>query len=205
LLARLLAHSLTPWTRVLQKLTSSQLVKNLPAYYRTRRFITALTSARHLSLSSPARSSTHPHIPLPQDPAYYYPPIHAWVSQVVSFPQVSPPKLCIHLSSPPYALHASLNSFFPILSPEQYCKRITPLILNLYTSWKRDVNVTPRERTTLSSGQDTARHREGLEVLERTEISVPTGIRSLDRPVRSLVAIPTTVRGLECPKERMVY
>jgi hypothetical protein len=29
-------------------------------------------------------------------------PIYAWVSQAVSFPQVSPPKPCIRLSPPPY-------------------------------------------------------------------------------------------------------
>jgi hypothetical protein len=40
------------WIRVLlEKLTSLQLVKKFPAFYGTRRFITALTSARHLSLS----------------------------------------------------------------------------------------------------------------------------------------------------------
>jgi hypothetical protein len=42
---------LTPWRRVLlDKLTSSQLVKKFPALYRTRRFTTAFTSASHLSL-----------------------------------------------------------------------------------------------------------------------------------------------------------
>ena len=35
----------------LKKLTVSQLVKKFPAFYGTRRFITAFTSARHLSLS----------------------------------------------------------------------------------------------------------------------------------------------------------
>ena len=35
-----------------------------------------------------------------------HPPIKAWVSHSVSFPQVSPPKPCIRLSSPPNALHA---------------------------------------------------------------------------------------------------
>ena len=45
----------------------------------------------------PAQSSPYPHITLPEDPSYY-PPIYAWVSQAVSFPQVSPPKPCIHLS-----------------------------------------------------------------------------------------------------------
>jgi hypothetical protein len=42
----------TPWSRVLlEKPTGIQPVKKFPAFYGTRRFITALTSARHLSLS----------------------------------------------------------------------------------------------------------------------------------------------------------
>ena len=48
----LLAYSLTPRSRVLlKKLTGPQLVKEFPEFYVTRRFITAFTSARHLSLS----------------------------------------------------------------------------------------------------------------------------------------------------------
>ena len=48
----LLPYLLTPWCRVLlEKLTGLQLVKKFPAFHGTRRFITALTSARHLSLS----------------------------------------------------------------------------------------------------------------------------------------------------------
>jgi len=48
----LLTCLLTPWNRVLfEKLTGSQLVKKFPAFYVTRRFITAFTSARHMSLS----------------------------------------------------------------------------------------------------------------------------------------------------------
>ena len=40
-----------PQSRVLlEKLTSFQLVKKLPAFYGTRRFITAFTGARHLSI-----------------------------------------------------------------------------------------------------------------------------------------------------------
>ena len=53
----------TPWCRVLlEKLTGLQLVKIFPAFHGTRRFITALTSVRHLSLSwaSPIQS-TYPH------------------------------------------------------------------------------------------------------------------------------------------------
>ena len=46
-------HLITPWSRVLlEKLTGFQLVKKFPAFYGTKRFITAFTSARHLSLSS---------------------------------------------------------------------------------------------------------------------------------------------------------
>ena len=49
----------TPWCRVLlEQLTGLQLVKKYPAFHGTRRFITALTSVRHLSLSwaSPIQS-----------------------------------------------------------------------------------------------------------------------------------------------------
>jgi len=54
---------LTPWCRVLlEKLTGLQLVKKFAAFHGTRRFITALTSVRHPSLSwaSPIQS-IYPH------------------------------------------------------------------------------------------------------------------------------------------------
>ena len=45
-------YLLTPWCRVLlEKLTGLQLVKKFPAFHGARRFVTALTSVRHLSLS----------------------------------------------------------------------------------------------------------------------------------------------------------
>ena len=59
----LLAYLLTPWCRVLlEKLTGLQTVKKFPAFHGTQRFITALTSVRHLSLSwaSPMQS-IYPH------------------------------------------------------------------------------------------------------------------------------------------------
>ena len=47
-----LTYLLTPWCRVLlEKVTGLQLVKKFPAFHGTRRFITALTSVRQLSLS----------------------------------------------------------------------------------------------------------------------------------------------------------
>jgi len=48
----LLTYLLTPYSTVLlEKLTGLQLVKKFPAFYGTRRFITAFTSAHNLSLS----------------------------------------------------------------------------------------------------------------------------------------------------------
>ena len=63
ILTYLPTYLLTPWCRVLlKKLTGLQLVKKFPAFHGTRRFITALTSVRHLSLSwaSPIQS-IYPH------------------------------------------------------------------------------------------------------------------------------------------------
>ena len=59
----LLTYLLTPWCRVLlEKLTGLQLVKKFPTFHGPRRFITTLTSVRHLSLSwaSPIQS-IYPH------------------------------------------------------------------------------------------------------------------------------------------------
>ena len=56
-------YLLTPWCRVLlEQLTGLHLVKKFPAFHGTRRFVTALTSARHLSLSwaSPIQSILPP-------------------------------------------------------------------------------------------------------------------------------------------------
>ena len=92
---------LTPWCSVLlEKLTGLKLVKKFTAFHGTRRFITALTSVRHLSLSwaSPIQS-IHPH------PT-------SWRSILIlsthlrlglpsgSFPPVSPPRPYTPLSSP---------------------------------------------------------------------------------------------------------
>jgi hypothetical protein len=62
-------YILTPWSRaLLENLTGSQVVKMFSALYETRKFFTAFTSDRHLSLSQtdPLRA---PHISLPKDPS----------------------------------------------------------------------------------------------------------------------------------------
>jgi len=56
-------YLLIPWCRVLpEQLPGLQLVKKFPAFHGTRRFITALTSVRHLSLSwATPIQSIYPH------------------------------------------------------------------------------------------------------------------------------------------------
>ena len=111
---------LTTWSRaLLEKLTVSQLVKKFPAFYRTRRFITAVTSARHLSLSWASWIQSIPPHRTSWRSILILSSLYTWVFQVVSFPKVSLPKPCIHLFSPPYLLHTTPISF-SILSPAQY-------------------------------------------------------------------------------------
>ena len=59
----LLTYLLSPCSTVLlEKLPGSQPVKKFPKFYGTRKFITAFTNARHLSLSSASSiQSIHPH------------------------------------------------------------------------------------------------------------------------------------------------
>ena len=119
-------YLLTPWCRVLlEKLTGLQLVKKFPAFHGTRRFITALTSTHHLSLSwaSPIQSiypqptswrtililSTHLHLGLPSG----------------LLPSGFHTKTLYTPSPHPYAPHAQPISFFSILSTAQYWVRST--------------------------------------------------------------------------------
>ena len=112
---------LTAWCRVLlEKLTGLQIVKKFPAFHGTRRFITALTSVRHLSLSwASSIQSIYPH------PT-------SWRSILIlsthlrlgfpsgSFPLVSPPRRYTPPSPHPYAPHSQPISFFSIFSPAKY-------------------------------------------------------------------------------------
>ena len=62
---RILKHLL--YGAVLEKITGSQPVKKFPAFYGNQRFITAFTSARHLSLFWAKSIQSMPPIPLPED------------------------------------------------------------------------------------------------------------------------------------------
>jgi len=115
------AHCLfTPRCRaLLEKLTGLQLVKKFPVFHRTRRFITALTSVRHLSLSwaSPIQS--------------IYPHPTSWRLILIlsthlclgllsgSFPPISPPRPYTPPSPPIAGLYSAValqftSSFFKI-------------------------------------------------------------------------------------------
>ena len=87
-----------------QKITRPQLVKKFPAFYGTRRFITAFTRARHLTLSW-VRSIQ----PMPPHPT-------SWRSILISFyqclglasglfPSVTPTRTSHALLSPIYVSH----------------------------------------------------------------------------------------------------
>ena len=122
----ILTPLLSPRSRVLlEKLTDSQLVKNFSAFYGTRRFITAFTIARHLSLSW-ARSiqSTQPHPTYWRSILIVSSHLHLGLPSCL-FPQVSRPEHRIRLSFAPYALHVPPISFFSILSLEQYWAKST--------------------------------------------------------------------------------
>ena len=109
-------YLLTPWRRVLlEKLTGSQPVKKFLAFYGARRFITAFTSARHLSISWASSIQSMPPYPT------------SWRSILTLsshlrmglpsglFPSSIPTKTLYTPILSPYVLHAPLMSFFSIL------------------------------------------------------------------------------------------
>jgi hypothetical protein len=124
-LAFIITYLLTPWSRVLlEKLTGFKLVKKFPEFYRTRRFITAFTSAHHLSLSwaNSIQSIFHP---------------TSWKCALILsfhlrlglpsglFPTGFPTKTLYKFILFKYVLHAQPTSFFSILSPDEYWVRCT--------------------------------------------------------------------------------
>ena len=134
-----LTYLLTPWCRVLlEKLTGLQLVKKFPAFHGIRRFITPLTSIRHLSVSwaSPIQS--------------IYPHPTSWRSSLISthlrlglpsglLPSGFPTKTLYTPSPHSYAPHAQPISFFSILSPAQYWVRSTSHLTTEHSIFGRTV------------------------------------------------------------------
>ena len=149
------APLLTPRCRVLlEKLTSLQLVKKFPVFHGTRRFITALTSVRQLSLSWASRIqsiythptswrsililSTHPCLGLPS----------------CLLPYGFPTKTLYTPSPHPYAPHAQPISFFSILSPAPYWLANFPRLSKWVTAQPDTcTSSTVSDNTRMSSAQ----------------------------------------------------
>ena len=147
-------YLLTPWWRVLlEKLTGLQLVKKFPAFHGTPRFITELTSFRHLSLSwaSPIQS-IYPH-PTSWRSILILSNNWSLGSPVVSFPPVSQPRPYTAPSPNPYAPHAQPISFFSILSLAQYWVRSTN-----HLAPRNEISSIPPYLITLSSKYSPQHH-----------------------------------------------
>ena len=112
---------------LLLKVTSSQLVMKFRAFYGTRTFTTAFTSARHLPLPWAWSIYTIPPIPFPEVPTKYYPPIYACVFRVVYFPNISPPKPRIHLTSPKRATCPAHLILLELITRITYREEYRPL------------------------------------------------------------------------------
>jgi len=122
---------------LLENLTDSQLVKKFPAFYGTRKFITAFTRACHLPLSLVRTIQSMPPSHFLKIHPYIIPPIYAWLFQVVSFPRVSPRIPFTHLSSPPYVLNPSLSySRFDHPNNIWWGVQITKLLTTINKIWK---------------------------------------------------------------------
>ena len=114
-LTYLLTYLITPCSGfLLEKQTGSQPVKKFPSFYGTRRFITAFTSARHLSLSWASSTQSKPLHPT------------SWRSILILsshlrlgfpsglFPSGFPTNTLYTPLLSPYVLHAPPISFFSI-------------------------------------------------------------------------------------------
>jgi len=119
-------YLLTPWSTVLlEKLTGSLIVKKFPTFYGTRRFITAFTSARQMSLSwASSIQSIHPHPTSWRSILILSSHLHHGLRSG-PFPSGFPNKTLYTPLFSPYDLHVPPISLFSILSPEQYWVRST--------------------------------------------------------------------------------
>ena len=93
-----------PSNRTIGKPAAFQLVNKFLAFYATLRFFPR--SQQPTTCPYYELELVHAPIPLSGNPSQYYPPIYAWVIQVVSFCQISPLKPSMHLSYLLHGLHS---------------------------------------------------------------------------------------------------
>jgi len=120
-------NSITLWRRVLlEKLTVPELVKKHPIFYGTRRFITAFTTNRHLSPSTPRPIQSMPSIQfLKINFNIIIPSMHRSFKWSLSL--VFPHQIPVCTSPLPHkCLNVPTSLFFFIRSPEQYLVRSSP-------------------------------------------------------------------------------
>jgi len=118
------------------KVTGPQLVKKLPSFYGTRRFLTVVTSVRHLSVSRPYQPPPSPQHPVSWNLNTVLPstPSPSKWSFSLTFPYQNP------VYVPPislYILHAPSISFL-IYSREQYLMRSTVLSIPSQSTYSRN-------------------------------------------------------------------
>ena len=118
-----LLHGAESFLRSFEKVCSWS--RNSPHFTETEGLLSHSQASAICPYPGPAQSSLYTHIPPPWDPTYFYPPIYAYVSPVVSFPPVSPPTPYTPPPPHPYAPHAQPISFISILSPTKYWVRST--------------------------------------------------------------------------------
>jgi len=119
---RTLPYLLTPWNRVLlEKLTDSRLVKKFPALYGTRRSITAVTSARHLSVSWAISSQSMPSHPTSGRSILILTSHLRLGLPSGLFPSGFPTKTLYRPPISPYVLHSQSILFFSTWSPQNCC------------------------------------------------------------------------------------
>jgi hypothetical protein len=116
---------LTPWSRVLlEKPTVIHLLKNFPAFYGNRRFITVFTRARNSSLSWVRWiHSIPPHCISLRSILILFSYLRLGIPNS-PFLLAFPPKTCVHSSSP-HTYYMSYRSIFPWLDDSNYvCWRV---------------------------------------------------------------------------------
>jgi len=93
---------LSPRTRlILEKLTVTQLVKKLSAFYGTRRFVTVVTRASHSTLSEVKNNPVHPSQSVTISTSYLYLDLTRCI-----FPSIFPTMIFMHFLFLPWVLHA---------------------------------------------------------------------------------------------------